>query len=160
MSNFSIADVQIPNVANLINILRNFRHSGFQNNSYPLVQPKHSENICKNESVKATSKAVIDAIFSCQTNAWSYWEWNNYIVHFSWIHYTEKKNEVCACTHLKYIANVVSSKRKCRNIFSHFATPFVSPLCQEGMTVQMHQSFSFFFFCISLAMKWLTSAKN
>lgn len=96
MSNFSIAEVQIPNVASLINILRNCRHLGFQNNSYPLVQSEHSEIICKNESVQATSKAVIDAIFNCQTNAWSYWEWknciNNCIVCFSWIYYTEKKN--------------------------------------------------------------------
>lgn len=47
LSDFSIADAQIPNVADLINVFRSFRHLGFQNNSYPLAQSKHSEAMQK-----------------------------------------------------------------------------------------------------------------
>lgn len=47
LSDFSIADAQIPNVANLINIFRSFKRLGFQNNSYPLAPSKHSEAMQK-----------------------------------------------------------------------------------------------------------------
>lgn len=106
--------------------------------------------LCKNESVKATREAVIDAIFSCQTNAWSHWMWNNHIVHFSWIRYTGRRKRVSVCTHWKYPQRSFVRK-KMQNTFSQFPTILfphsvtVSAECDSANTFEI-----LFFFLLYL----------